>query len=76
MRVLVTGGAGYIGSHTAKLLAATCHHPIVFDDLSQGHEWAVKWGPLERGSLASGVIPIATTRALTSSMLAKSRGRT
>jgi UDP-glucose-4-epimerase GalE len=52
MRILVTGGAGYIGSHTAKLLATSGHEPIVFDDLSQGHEWAVKWGPLERGSLA------------------------
>ena len=52
MRVLVTGGAGYIGSHTAKLLAASGHSPIVFDDMSQGHDWAVKWGPLERGSLS------------------------
>ena len=52
MRILVTGGAGYIGGHTAKLLAAAGHHPIVFDDLSQGHERVVKWGPLERGSLA------------------------
>ena len=51
MRILVTGGAGYIGSHTAKLLATSGHEPIVFDDLSQGHEWAVKWGPLERGNL-------------------------
>src|SRR4029453_10676260 len=52
MRVLVTGGAGYIGSHTAKLLAASGHAPIVFDDFTQGHDWAVKWGPLERGRLA------------------------
>jgi UDP-glucose-4-epimerase GalE len=52
MRILVTGGAGYIGSHTSKRLAAAGHESIVFDDLSQGHEWAVKWGPLERGSLA------------------------
>ena len=52
MRVLITGGAGYIGSHTAKLLAASGHTPIVFDDFTQGHDWAVKWGPLERGSLA------------------------
>ena len=37
MRILVTGGAGYIGSHTAKLLATSGHEPIVFDDLSQGH---------------------------------------
>ena len=47
-----TGGAGYIGSHTAKLLATSGHVPIVFDDLSQGHDWAVKWGPIERGSLS------------------------
>lgn len=51
MNVLVTGGAGYIGSHTCKHLAASGHAPVVFDDLSQGHERAVKWGPLERGSL-------------------------
>ena len=51
MNVLVTGGAGYIGSHTCKHLAASGHTPVVFDDLSQGHDWAVKWGPLERGSL-------------------------
>ena len=52
MNVLVTGGAGYIGSHTCKHLAASGHTPVVFDDLTQGHEWAVKWGPLERGSLS------------------------
>jgi UDP-arabinose 4-epimerase len=51
MNVLVTGGAGYIGSHACKHLAASGHTPIVFDDLSQGHELAVRWGPLERGSL-------------------------
>src|SRR3954452_25511232 len=55
MRILVTGGAGYIGSHTAKLLAAAGHEPVIFDDLSQGHEWAVKGGPLERGSLSDPV---------------------
>ncbi|MEO8483929.1 MAG: UDP-glucose 4-epimerase GalE [Acidobacteriota bacterium] len=52
MRILITGGAGYIGSHTAKFLAAAGHTPVVFDDMSQGHEWAVKWGALERGSLS------------------------
>ena len=51
MNVLVTGGAGYIGSHTCKHLAASGHTPVVFDNLTQGHEWAVNWGPLERGSL-------------------------
>jgi UDP-arabinose 4-epimerase len=53
MQILVTGGAGYIGSHTCKLLAAAGHAPVVFDDLSQGHEWAVKWGPLEVGSMTN-----------------------
>jgi UDP-glucose-4-epimerase GalE len=52
MKILVTGGAGYIGSHTAKFLAVAGHQPVIFDDMSQGHEWAVKWGPLERGSLS------------------------
>lgn len=51
MRVLVAGGAGYIGSHTCKALAEAGHTPIVYDDLSRGHRWAVKWGPLEQGNL-------------------------
>ena len=46
-RVLVTGGAGYIGSHTCKLLATEGYDPIVVDNLSTGNKWAVKWGPLE-----------------------------
>ena len=49
--VLVTGGAGYIGSHTCKVLAQQGYRPIVFDNLSAGHEWAVRWGPLERGDI-------------------------
>lgn len=48
--VLVTGGAGYIGSHAAKALSRAGYRPVVLDDLSKGHEWAVKWGPFERGS--------------------------
>jgi UDP-arabinose 4-epimerase len=51
MRVLVTGGAGYIGSHTAKALAKAGHEPVVFDNLSFGHRWAVRWGPLVEGDL-------------------------
>ncbi|MBS0541337.1 MAG: UDP-glucose 4-epimerase GalE [Proteobacteria bacterium] len=51
MRVLVAGGAGYIGSHTCKALAEAGHVPIVYDNLHTGHAWAVKWGPLERGDL-------------------------
>lgn len=50
--VLVTGGAGYIGSHACKVLARAGHHPIVFDNLSRGHREAVRWGPLVEGDLA------------------------
>ena len=49
--ILVTGGAGYIGSHTCKLLAAQGFLPVVFDDLSTGHADFVKWGPLVRGDI-------------------------
>jgi UDP-arabinose 4-epimerase len=55
-RVLVTGGAGYIGSHTAKLLAQMGCEPVVFDNLSTGHSWAVKWGPLVRGDLENSAL--------------------
>lgn len=51
MRILVTGGAGYIGSHTAKLLAQAGHEPVVYDNLSTGYAWAVRWGPLVEGDL-------------------------
>lgn len=44
--VLVTGGAGYIGSHTCKALARRGYTPITLDSLSRGHAVAVKWGPL------------------------------
>lgn len=44
--VLVTGGAGYIGSHTCKILARAGYQPIVYDNLSEGHHSAVRWGPL------------------------------
>eukprot|EP00828_Plagiopyla_frontata_P035689 TRINITY_DN47284_c0_g1_i2.p3 TRINITY_DN47284_c0_g1~~TRINITY_DN47284_c0_g1_i2.p3 ORF type:complete len:325 (+),score=169.90 TRINITY_DN47284_c0_g1_i2:31-1005(+) len=50
--ILVTGGAGYIGSHTCKALAARGFTPVVFDNLVYGHEWAVKWGPLVKGDIA------------------------
>ena len=49
--VLVTGGAGYIGSHVCKALAEAGHRPICFDTLEKGHDWAVRWGPLERGDI-------------------------
>ena len=49
--VLITGGAGYIGSHTAKALARSRFEPIVLDNLSKGHSWAVKWGPLIKADI-------------------------
>ncbi len=51
MNILVTGGAGYIGSHTSKLLRKAGHVPVVFDNLSNGwHEW-VKFGPFAFGDI-------------------------
>lgn len=51
MRILVTGGAGYIGSHTVKALGRAGHEICVFDNLSTGHEWAVLSGKLVKGDL-------------------------
>jgi UDP-glucose-4-epimerase GalE len=52
LKILVTGGAGYIGSHTAKLLACVGMEPVVLDNLSNGHRKAVRWGSFEEGDLA------------------------
>jgi UDP-arabinose 4-epimerase len=49
--ILVTGGAGFVGSHACKALALAGFRPVTFDNLERGHEWAVKWGPLQRGDL-------------------------
>ncbi|MEM9009659.1 MAG: UDP-glucose 4-epimerase GalE [Pseudomonadota bacterium] len=49
--VLVTGGAGYIGSHACKALRAAGHQPIAYDNLSTGWRDAVKFGPFEEGDL-------------------------
>ena len=49
MHILVTGGAGYVGSHVCKALATSGFHPIVLDDLRRGHRSAVQWGPLVVG---------------------------
>jgi len=46
MRVLITGGAGYIGSHTVELLGKLGHEVVVVDDLSKGHREAVLYGKL------------------------------
>ncbi len=50
-RVLIVGGAGYIGSHAAKAVRLAGREPVVFDDLSCGHEHAVRWGPLVKGDI-------------------------
>lgn len=50
--VLVTGGAGYIGSHACKGLAAAGYVPVTYDNLSTGWAEAVKFGPFEQGELA------------------------
>ena len=52
MKVLVTGGAGYIGAHCCKLLAAKGHQPVSLDNLVYGHRRAVQWGPFYEGDLA------------------------
>jgi len=49
--ILVTGGAGYIGSHTCKALAAAGYLPITVDNLARGHRDAVKWGPFEHADI-------------------------
>ncbi|MEE3317473.1 MAG: UDP-glucose 4-epimerase GalE [Pseudomonadota bacterium] len=49
--VLVTGGAGYIGSHACKVLRDQGYVPVTYDNLSTGWEDAVKFGPFERGDL-------------------------
>jgi len=51
MKIFVTGGAGYIGSHIVKLLGEKGHDILVFDNLSTGHEWAVLFGKLVKGDL-------------------------
>jgi len=54
--VLVTGGAGYIGSHTAKALARNQYRPVVVDNLSTGHMHNIKWGPFVRGDISDAAL--------------------
>jgi UDP-glucose 4-epimerase/UDP-arabinose 4-epimerase len=49
--VLVTGGAGFIGSHTAKALFRNGYRPVVFDNLSAGYREAVRWGAFVHGDI-------------------------
>jgi UDP-arabinose 4-epimerase len=52
VHVLITGGAGYIGSHTAKILSRAGSRAIVLDNLKRGHRDAVRWGPLVEADIA------------------------
>ena len=53
--VLVTGGAGYVGSHVCLALAQAGFTPVVYDNLSNGHAAFVKWGVLEEGDIRDAV---------------------
>jgi UDP-arabinose 4-epimerase len=61
--ILVTGGAGYVGSHACKALAGAGYTPIVYDNLSRGHREAVRWGPLIEGDLHDRGRLVETIRA-------------
>ena len=50
-RILITGGAGYVGSHYAQALAAAGHEGIVFDSLLFDHRDLVRWGKLIKGDI-------------------------
>jgi len=61
--VLVTGGAGYIGSHACKALAAAGYVPVTYDNLVYGHRSAVRWGPFVQGDVLDRATLDATLRA-------------
>jgi len=62
MKVLVCGGAGYIGSNMTAMLAAAGHQPIVYDNLSKGHRAAIKDVPFICGDLADHGLLLSTLR--------------
>jgi UDP-glucose 4-epimerase len=56
IEILVTGGAGYIGSHMCRYLEKNGYQPVVLDNLSRGHKAAVRWGPFYRGAVSDGAL--------------------
>lgn len=60
--ILVTGGAGFVGSHICKKLAQSGYAPIVYDNLDHGHADAVRWGPLVTGNINDTGLLINTLR--------------
>jgi UDP-glucose-4-epimerase GalE len=61
-RVLVVGGAGYVGSHSAKALFSAGYDPVVLDNLTAGHRWAVQWGDFVEGDFGDHDLLCATLR--------------
>jgi UDP-glucose-4-epimerase GalE len=60
--ILVTGGAGYIGSHAARALAARGFVPVTYDNLIHGHRWAVQYGPFVEGDIGDRAKLLETIR--------------
>lgn len=60
--ILVAGGAGYIGSHVCWRLHCAGYTPVVLDNLSAGHEWAVRWGDLVKGDIGDRALVLDTCR--------------
>jgi UDP-glucose 4-epimerase len=63
MKIFITGGAGYIGSHVVKALGRQKHDLLIYDNLSTGHEWAILYGRLVQGDLADTKLLNATLDA-------------
>ena len=61
--ILVTGGAGYIGSHVVRTLGEAGHDLVIYDNLSTGHEWAILSGLLVHGDLADKRFTAETLKA-------------
>ncbi len=62
MKVLVCGGAGYIGSNMVALLAEQGHSPVVFDNLCRGHKTAIGQAPFIQGDLADYTLLVKTLK--------------